>query len=61
MRKLIKRALQELGLVEVPWWDRDWEEEEAVEAQEKVPMVCGEPLRATLALRAARKGNEVAA
>ena len=60
MKNWIKRVASGLGLVEVPWWDRDWEEEEAVEAQEKVPMVSGEPLRVALAARAARMGGEVA-
>ena len=60
MKKWIKRIAGDLGLVEVPWWDRDWEEETVPEAQEKVPMVSGEPLRAALAARAARMGGEVA-
>ena len=48
LRRLIRRALAALGLVELPWWER---EEEPIPQEPKVPTVSGEPLRAVLARR----------
>ena len=47
MRNRLRILLWRLGLLELPWWDRPYDQ--AAPEQPAVPMVQGEPLRAALA------------